>query len=199
MSSGTTESERLLVERLQLGDEEAKQEFYESFYSLLAGTCARYIPKEREIHDVLQNTFLKILSKIDGFEYRGAGSFNAWCHRIAVNESLMFLRSKKRLKLFVPFDVRFMKDISDPETEPEPEGSSINTIPQQELVRMISNLPEKYRLVFNLYIFEEKSHREIASILNIKEDSSASDLHRARKILSKSINDYLKGHNNGSK
>jgi RNA polymerase sigma-70 factor (ECF subfamily) len=134
------------------------------------------------VKDILQDAFVKVFSKLDGFEYRGEGSLKAWMSRIVVNDSLKSLRSAGRLK--------YVDELPDTEGEGEIEG--MPDVPVRELAEMIKSLPDGYRTVFNLFVFEKKSHREIAGLLGIKEDSSASQFFRARAMLAKKIKDYWK-------
>lgn len=134
------------------------------------------------VKDILQDAFVKVFSKLDGFEYRGEGSLKAWMSRIVVNDSLKNLRGAGRLK--------YVDELPDTEGEGEIEG--MPEVPVRELAEMIKSLPDGYRTVFNLFVFEKKSHREIAGLLGIKEDSSASQFFRARAMLAKKIKDYWK-------
>ena len=102
--------------------------------------------------------------------------------RIVVNDSLKNLRGAGRLK--------YVDELPDTEGEGEIEG--MPEVPVRELAEMIKSLPDGYRTVFNLFVFEKKSHREIAGLLGIKEDSSASQFFRARAMLAKKIKDYWK-------
>lgn len=144
--------------------------------------CSRYIINEQDVKDVLQESFIKIFTKIETFTYKGEGSLKAWCSRIVVNESLMFLRAAKKDE-FITSVERL------PEIENEEELNT-GSIPPHVIQEMIRSLPAGYRMVFNLYVFEDKSHKEISEILHIKEDSSASQLHRAKKIMAKKIKEY---------
>ena len=106
--------------------------------------------------------------------------------RIVVNHALGFLRQKKRSnELFIDSG----KDIPDQDAETPP---NIDDIPADDVLEMIRELPDGYRMVFNLYIIEGRSHKEISQLLGIKADSSASQLHRAKAILAKKITEYKK-------
>ena len=129
---------------------------------------------------------------MDKFEYRGEGSLRAWASRIVVNESLKFLKKNEKQNL-----IEQEENIPDIPDDEEPDTAEVSAEVIQEMIRQ---LPVGYRTVFNLYVFENKSHREIAELLHIKEDSSASQFHRAKNILAKQINQYKsqnKWKNNG--
>ena len=104
--------------------------------------------------------------------------------RIVANEALMFLRSRRR-------DGEFLSSDGLPEAAEEDEPD-VDDIPMQELQRMICELPEGYRTVFNLYVFEKMSHREIAAALGISENTSYSQFSRARSLLARKINEFRK-------
>lgn len=178
--------EQRLVKWLQEGDKTAAREFYTRYGGSLAGVCVRYIADEEDVKDVIQNTLVHIFSHITDFKYRGNGSLEAWVVRIAVNESLKFLRTKDQHELLQPdYDI---VDESD-------DDLSIRDIPPDIIRQMLNRLPTGYRTVLNLYVFEGKSHQEIARLLGIKKDSSASQLHRAKSMLAQMIRKYNNNNN----
>jgi RNA polymerase sigma-70 factor (ECF subfamily) len=178
--------EQRLVKRLQEGDKTAAREFYTRYGGSLAGVCVRYIADEEDVKDVIQNALVHIFSHITDFKYRGSGSMEAWVVRIAVNESLKFLRTKVQYELLQPdYDV-----IDDSEDDP-----SVRDIPPDIIRQMLNRLPTGYRTVLNLYVFEGKNHQEIARLLGIKKDSSASQLLRAKSMLAQMIRKYNNNNN----
>ncbi len=177
-SDSLTEME--IVTDILNGDISAKKYLYCQFAPYLTGVCCRYIYEQEDVRDVLQDSFLKIFASIDSFQYRGPGSLKAWMSRIVVNVSLKHLKSVCRFD-FVP--INDGDDIMD--EDPDIEG-----IPLSVLHKMIRELPVGYRTILNLYVFEDKSHKEIAEILNITESTSASQFHRAKKILAETIKKY---------
>lgn len=182
MIPASAEKERELIEALRGGMTSAKRAFYEQFHRYLAAVCARYVSNNGDVKDLLQEVFIKIYTRFDSFAYRGTGSLQAWSRRIAVNEALQYLRaSKKRQE--VPLES--FGDLPEPDDTPDLSG-----IPQSALLDMVRRLPERYRTVFNLYIFEEMSHKEIGALLGIGESTSASNLHRAKGLLTKWIHEY---------
>ena len=173
--------EQRLVKRLQEGDKTAAREFYSLYADRLAGVCSRYITDEEDLKDVFQNALVHIFSHIADFEYRGVGSLQAWTTRVMVNESLRFLRTKKHE--IVQLDNVAVDEIDD-------DDPSISDIPPDTIRQMLSSLPTGYRTVLNLFFFEDVSHQEIAQLLGIKKDTSASQLHKAKKLLLKMIKKY---------
>ena len=169
-----------IVERIRKKDQRAMSELYQMYVGELASVCYRYIPNADDAKDVLQNSFVKIFTSIPTLEYRGDEQFKGWLVRIVANEALMFLRNKKKL-LFVEQNEtadEMDENSADPDTE---------RITPDELHQLISELPDGYRTVLNLYVFENYSHRQIAELLGIKESTSASQLYYAKQWLARRI------------
>ena len=175
------QEEQRLVKRLRNGENGAMQEFYSLYADQLASVCRRYVDDEENLKDVFQDVLIRIFTHISDFNYHGIGSLRAWASKVAVNQSLNYLRKVKRQEL-----VMQKLDMMD---EPEADDPPIEDIPPEEIQRMLSKLPIGCRTVFNLYVFENKSHQEIASLLGIKENSSTSQLNRAKNLLAKMIKD----------
>lgn len=175
-----------LLEQIKHGDKKAMKELYCHYSGYLNAVCSRYIACDEDVRDVLQESFIKIFSSIDKFCYKGDGSLKAWMSKIAVNESLTLLNKKEKLAI-----VQYESDIPDTiDDNDDDEGPDTGDIPVRAIQAMIRKLPTGYRTVFNLYVFEGKSHKEIAEMLNLKESSSASQLHRAKALLAKMIQEY---------
>jgi len=174
--------EQILTNRLLSKEETAWKELFEAYSGNLTSVCSRYIIEKEDVHDVLQNSFIKMFRSIESFECRGDGSLRAWMTRIVVNESLKYIKQNTDFKLSLS-----ESDIPDIVDEEEP---NLEEIPQSKIMKMIRALPDGYRTVFNLYVFEEKSHKEIAGILGIAENSSASQFHRAKAMLVQKIKEY---------
>ena len=185
MSRLPNNSERELVDRLRRGDASAMGEVYACYANYLTAVCSRYIIDDEDIRDVLQESFIKIFTKADTFHYEGEGSLKAWVTQVTVNEALQHLRNQKR-KGMVGYDDERIEDKAELTDEAPP----INDIPTEVLMEMIRNLPPGYRTVFNLYVIEGKRHKEIAELLGIQEQTSASQLMRARRLLAMWIKEY---------
>ena len=177
---------RQLVERIRQKDQRAMSLFYQMYVEELSSVCYRYVSSKDDAKDVLQNSFVKIFLSIPTFEFRGERAFKAWMKQVVSNEALTFLRNKKKL-LFVE------QNQTAEETDEENVTPDIEMISPDELHQLISELPDGYRTVVNLYVFEDYSHRQIASLLGIKESTSASQLYYAKKLLAKRIKDLTKG------
>ena len=164
------------------GDRKAMHQLYSRFVGYAMAVALRYVPNRDEVRDVVQDSFVKVFSSISHFEYRGPGSLKAWILRIVANESITYVKNKSK--------ITFIDEIPDePADDPE-----VLRVPPEVLTRLIGELPDGYRLVLNLYVFEQKSHKEIAQQLSISESTSASQYLRAKKLLAKKINEYLKKH-----
>lgn len=176
-----TEEERWLRKALD-GDNTATEWIYRKHVRYLSALCSRYITEDEDIKDVLQESFIKIFTSLDSFQYRGEGSLKAWMAKITLNETLKFVRNNSRL----PID-----SIDDKDTNIA-DGDSMETedIPTDVLHQFIRELPDGYRTVFNLYVIDDKSHKEIAQLLGIKENTSASQLHKAKSMLAQKIKHY---------
>lgn len=176
-----TEEERWLRKALD-GDNTATEWIYRRHVRYLSALCSRYITEDEDIRDVLQESFIKIFTSLGSFKYRGEGSLKAWIAKITLNETLKFVRNNSRL----PID-----SIDDKDTNIA-DGDSMETedIPTDVLHKFIRELPDGYRTVFNLYVIDDKSHKEIAQLLGIKENTSASQLHKAKSMLAQKIKLY---------
>ena len=181
---GTGDRERRLVKRLRSGDAGALQDFYAVYSGSMSSVCGRYITDRDDMKDVLQECLIRIAEKITDFEYRGPGSLWAWVTRIVINQSLKYLKTRQAHEF-----ARLDYDLPE---EPEETEPPLNDIPPEVIYRMIRELPAGYRTIFNLYVFEEKSHQEIAELLGIKPTTSASQLFKAKNLLARRIKEYLK-------
>lgn len=181
--------EKTLVEDVRKGKHTAMKKLYDTWSGYLFALCRRYVPDKETAEDILQDSFVKIFSSIGTFSYKGPGSLKAWMSRIAANEALQYLRKQKHTNFLEYTDN--IPDRTDEEEEPD-----IGKIPAGAIQKLIEELPDGYRTIFNLFVFEEKSHKEIAGLLGITESTSASQFHRARRILAKKIKDYEKGLDN---
>lgn len=160
----------------------AQQMLYKHYAGLMYGICLRYTGNKADAEDVLQDGFVKIYLNISRF--RNEGSFEGWMKRIMVNTALCFLRLKTKNQF-----ITLEKEIPDIIEEDE---NIDYGIPPGELMNMIQALPHGSRMIFNLYVMEEYSHREISEMLGISEGTSKSQLSRARKILAFHIEKHKK-------
>ena len=179
---GYSNDEQRLAEQIRNGDNGAMREFCSLYVPHLKAVCARYIADGEDVSDVLQETLISIVTHISDFHYLRQGSLKAWATRIAVNESLNFIRRNRRRELM--FQEQYIGDIAEEEDPP------IEDIPPEVIQQMVRQLPTGYRTVFNLYVFEDKSHQEIAQLLGCSANTSISQLHKAKNLLAKMIQTY---------
>lgn len=175
------ESEKQLVNDITRGDRAAMRRLYERYSGFAMATALRYVPDRDDACDIVQETFIKVFSAITTYEYRGEGSLKAWVTRITVNEALGLLRHRSGLT--------FTDDIPDTADDEEPD---IGRVSDEKLAELIASLPEGYRVVLNLYVFGNMSHKEIAAKLGISPSTSASQFFHAKKMLARMIDNYIR-------
>ncbi len=173
-----------MVEACKKRSRKAKAKLYKAYAPTLLAICLRYAKNKSEAEDILHEGFIKIFTKID---QAGKGSFEAWMKQIVKNEALQYLRKKSSLN---KKHNQYEKDVEGDEYYDE--ELSIKDISSKKILEMIQALPTGYRLVFNLYVFEEKSHKEIAKALEVSESTSKSQYLRAKRQLQNRINEYRK-------
>lgn len=154
---------------------------YDQFSGYAMSVGLRYVPDRDDVLDILQDSFVKIFQSIGSFQYRGDGSLKSWIARIVANEALGFLRRQSR--------ITFTDKLPENTTDEEPDMTQVS---DDALSGMIRRLPDGYRVVLNMYVFGEMSHKEIAQQLGISPGTSASQFFHAKRMLAKMINDYNK-------
>lgn len=173
---GKSKNEEELIQACLKGDRKAQKDLYTRYASKMMGVCVRYIKNRDDAEDVLISAFMKIFEKLHTFQMEG--SFEGWIRRIMVNDCLMWIRKNKYMYVEVDAD----------QAPADPNLTVLeNHLHEEELLAMIQQLPEGYRTVFNLYVIEGYSHKEIADLLSINENTSKSQLSRARVYLQKQL------------
>lgn len=168
----------LLVDKLdhiilgcQKNQRQSQAELYKMFSSRMYAVCLRYTSSRDDAQDVLQEGFVKIFENIANF--KAQGSFEGWMKRIFVNLALDKFRSR--------ISMLSLDEFTEEEAHNQP--SALDNMSEKEILEVVRQLPDQYRLVFNLYVMEGHSHQEIASMLGISESTSRSNLARAKLIL----------------
>jgi len=165
-----------LLEGCKRGDRKAQESLYKILASRMMGVCMRYAKDSYEAEDVLQMGFVKVFQKIS--EFRGEGSLEGWIRRIMVNTAIETYRKNLRNLNVVDID----------EVYDQPQSTfDMNGLELKDLLNLVQELSNGYRLVFNMYVIEGYSHKEIAESLGITEGASKSQLSRARSILKEKI------------
>ncbi len=163
-------------------DPNAQQQLFDIYSSKMYGVCYRYVKHAMEAEDVLVVAFTKVFERIG--QFKNEGSFEGWIRRIMINESLTYLR--KNRTMYVETDLE--------KADREPDYSQLsNHLEAEDLLKMIDQLPPGYRVVFNMYAIDGYTHKEIADQLGINENTSKSQLSRARTYLQKLLvqNDWI--------
>lgn len=174
------ETELQLLNAVRSGERAAMRRLYDRYAGYATAIALRYVSDRDAVHDVLQDSFVKILTSVDGFNYKGEGSLKGWVAAIVTHQAIDHVKRHARIML--------TDHIPDEPDVPEPD---VGRVPQDVLNRLISQLPTGYRMVLNLHVFEQMSHKEIARLLGIKPETSASQFMRAKNALAKLINNYL--------
>lgn len=179
-----------LIEACKKQDRNAQKALYEKYAPVMMAVCMRYSREEERARDLLHDGFIRVFTQIGS--YRGKGSFEGWLRRIFVNLALEDYRKEKQKSRFMEEYGIMHANVTE---SPEEDILDIENIPRAEIFAMIRELPTGYRTVFNLFIFEEMSHKEIARSLGINEAASRSQFFRAKSILQKKISTILNQHN----
>ncbi|MEW2920711.1 MULTISPECIES: RNA polymerase sigma factor [Flavobacteriaceae] len=163
-----------LIHNCKKGERQAQAELYRRYSGILFGMCLKYSKNKTEAEDNLHDSFMTIFSKIDQYSFQG--SFEGWIKRITVNTVLQKYRKEQHLNVV-------SENIGD-EAEVDTEGTDISL---STLLGYIQELPNKYRLTFNLYVLDGYSHKEISEMLGTSTGTSKSNLARAKMILREKI------------
>ena len=162
-------------------DRRAQEELFRLFYGKMLGVCMRYARDRDSAEEMLQEGFIKVFDKLEGFDYKG--SFEGWMRRIIANTAIDQIRKSKKDPMLTDNDEDFKLGAEDRVVEKE----EIETleIKAEMAMEAIQQLSPAYRAVFNLYVMEEYTHKEIAEILGISEGTSKSNLAKAKMNLQK--------------
>jgi len=173
-----TESD--LIKGCLEGNRRMQEELYRRFSPRMYAVCLRYAGNAEEAEDILQEGFIKIFKKLDSF--RSEGSFEGWVRRIFVNTAIEHFRRK-----------RYLMPVTDKE-ENTIEGkylSVLDDLAARDIMALVQELSPGYRTVFNMYVVEGYTHKEIADMLGISEGTSKSQLSRAKVILQDMVKKFI--------
>lgn len=172
-----------LIEEAKKGDRRAQQKLFHEFAPKMLGICRRYISSIDLAEGVMLSGFFKVFANLPDF--KGEGSFEGWVKRIMINECLSFIRSEKK---FQNFEEEIIENTEEHAIEME------SDFEVEEIQKCIDELPEGYRVVFVLYVIEGYKHQEIAEMLDISENTSKTQLFKARKLLQKKLEHLNRGY-----
>jgi RNA polymerase sigma factor (sigma-70 family) len=178
-------SEDELINGCLRRDRSAQKQLYDTFSSKMYSICYRYVKDSMEAEDIMVTAFMKVFDKIS--QFKKEGSFEGWIRRIMVNEALGYLRRNRSMYLETELE----------QADREPDYNSLSDhLEAEDLIKMIQSLPTGYRIVFNLYAIDGYTHKEIGEQLGINENTSKSQLSRARTYLQKMLaqNDWAMNH-----
>lgn len=162
------------------GDRKSQERLYMLFSKRMFGLCLHYADNYDDASDILQEGFIKVFRKLD--QFRGEGAFEGWMRRIMINTALERYRSPLHL---YPLTEQTMKK------EGMVNDEVLERLSAADLIRLVQELPPRYRMVFNLYAIEGYSHKEIAEMMGITTGTSKSNLSRARDILQQKVKRYF--------
>jgi RNA polymerase sigma-70 factor (ECF subfamily) len=168
---------RELIKKCIRNDTGAQQELYNRFAPKMLSICHRYASSKDDAEDIFQEGFLRIFENLNQLKNHDLAEW--WMMKIFINEALKLYNSKKRINL--------VEDLSVIKPAPETEYGVAEKLGTDEITQLIRKLPDRMRIVFNMYVIEGFSHSEIAAMLNISEGTSKSNLHDARKTLQRKI------------
>ena len=171
------ETDRLLIEKCLNRDPKAQEAMYKLYAPKMYGVCLRFAGNKMEAEDILQEGFIKIFTHLH--EFRSEGPFEGWIRKTFINTAINYYHKKSRQLAEI--------DIEQASYAMSVEEGIIDRMSVGELTELIQKLPEGYRIVFNLSIIEGFSHKEIGEMLSISENTSKSQLSRARASLQEMI------------
>ena len=179
--SNYTISETDLIKGCIAGDRRMQEELYSRFAPKMYAVCLRYANNADDAQDLLQEGFIKVYRNLHRF--RAEGSFEGWMRRVFVNTSIEHFRKKSaRLSMVSEKEENTIEDA---------DISALENLAAQDIINIVQELSPGYRTVFNLYVIEGYSHKEIGELLDISEGTSKSQLARAKAVLQKKVSQYL--------
>lgn len=173
------------IKLLKAQDRKAQKTFYLQLAPKMYGVCLRYASDGDDAEDIMQEGFIRVFRHVKDF--RGDGSLEGWVRRTMVNTAINFYR--KRIKRGINTDLKYVKGKADEKV------FVIEKLAAEEIIELVKKLPDGYRTVFNLNVIEGYTHKEIGEMLNISENTSKSQLSRARASLQKMIHSISKREN----
>jgi RNA polymerase sigma-70 factor (ECF subfamily) len=176
-----SDGDNKIIEDCIEGKRHAQNKLYTRYASQMLGLCMRYAKNKDEAEDILQEGFIKVFLNIKGF--RREGSFEGWIKRIMINTAIT--HNKQNLKHQYQTDINEIEE-SHVIDEVKKDDETIK-LPRAKLMELIQSLPEGYNMVFNLYVFEQYTHKEIGNMLGISDNTSKSQLSKARRLLAQKI------------
>lgn len=169
--------EKNIIKECLNNSKEAQNLLYKTFAPKMYVICLRYAGNKNDANDILQEAFIRVFKYLGSYSFKG--SFEGWIRKIVVNTALNFLKNKYK---FIDYEdnIEDSLDLID---------EDITNISLDEIIKIIQELPEGKRVIFNLYVFEGYSHKEIAKLLNISENTSKAQYCKAKNYIIKKLNE----------
>ncbi len=174
-------SEQELIKRCIAGDKKAQEQLYQRYSPKLWGVCLRFAKSQMAAEDIMQEGFIRIFGKLK--QYTGEGSFEGWSRKILINTAINYYKKNINHNRELDIDEVITHNLVEPRV--------IDKLSVKELMSVVQGLPDGYRMVFNLFVVEGYSHKEIGEQLGITENTSKSQLSRARQLLQEQIKKKL--------
>lgn len=184
-------NESQLIKACKKQDRSAQKELYELYAPKMMAICLRYCGDRDTANDLLHDGFVKVFTQIKNFEEKG--SFEGWMRKVFVNICVANYRKEKQK--YAIFDSATDVETLEIEKESDDDSFDIKDISRKEILQLINELPDGYRTVFNLIIFENMSHKEVSNMLGITENASRSQYYRARVSLQNKVQEIIKRNN----
>jgi RNA polymerase sigma-70 factor (ECF subfamily) len=179
-----------LVEACIKGERKSQQKFYQTFYGKMLSVCMRYADNREEAKDILHDGFIKVFANLSDFGFKG--SLEGWVKRIVTNTAIDAVRKKKNFLVELEENKNYDGQVDDFDDNKEYEH--FNQLKVEIIMQLIQKLSPMYKMVFNLYVFEELTHKEISEQLNINIGTSKSNFAKARRNLIKLFEEHINGH-----
>lgn len=178
---------KTIVEACLRGERRAQERLFQTYYGKMLAVCMRYLSDRDSAQEILQVSFLKVFDKLEFFDF--TGSLEGWIRRIVTNTAIDHLRKAKKDPFLSDQDNDFVTGSSDPMVESE--QIALLDLKAKVAIEAIGKLSPAYRAVFNLYVIEEHTHKEIAEILGISEGTSKSNLAKAKMNLQRLLKEQF--------
>jgi len=177
------DSEEKMIAGCRDGSRRAQSDLYKRFAGTMFGVCLRYSRSREEAEDILQEGFLKVFGRIA--QYGGKGSFEGWIRRIMVNTAINHYHASLKQQFILVENIQELSIADEAGSEDSNMAGGGSNIDTKALMKLVQELPDGYRMVLNLHVFEGYNHKEIGEMLSISDNTSKSQLSKARKYLKK--------------
>lgn len=164
--------EKQIISLCQRGKQKGQQQLYKACAPYVYSTIKRYVWETEDIKDTMQEVFANVFKHIKTFD-ETKGTFNSWIKKIAVNQALMLIRKNKQISHLVPLDDFQNEVLGSPD--------KYEKLSREDIDKVLEKVPDGYRVVFTMYVIDGYDHKEISELLNIKVETSRSQLARAKK------------------